>query len=90
MVIPACNLQLGNSIGQGPLESLKFTVVLQILFIYTGEFGIVYKAQLKSTFNDTFSQTVAVKTLKGMITSLGNAWVSKWFITESARSSKLL
>lgn len=30
-----------------------------------GEFGIVYKARLSKGFNKSFSETVAVKTLKG-------------------------
>ncbi len=34
---------------------------------YSGEFGIVYKAQLKARFNERFTETVAVKTLKGFL-----------------------
>ena len=33
----------------------------------TGEFGIVYKAQVKKGFSDTISDLVAVKTLKGIL-----------------------
>ena len=32
-----------------------------------GEFGIVYKALLKQAFNEQYSETVAVKTLKGFV-----------------------
>ena len=35
------------------------------LSLPVGEFGIVYKAFLKSSFSDTISDTVAVKTLRG-------------------------
>ena len=34
----------------------------------SGEFGIVYKATLKRSFNDTICNTVAVKTLGGIAT----------------------
>lgn len=33
--------------------------------LFAGEFGIVYKGLLKKGFNEGFSETVAVKTLKG-------------------------
>ena len=42
--------------------------------MHAGEFGIVYKAKKKKGFLDAFSETVAVKTLKGtpnILLSLG-------------------
>ncbi len=33
---------------------------------FAGEFGIVYKGLIKKGFSDTISDSVAVKTLKGM------------------------
>ena len=34
---------------------------------FSGEFGIVYKANLKRSFTEQYSETVAVKTLKGFM-----------------------
>ena len=42
--------------------NLRITVIFQF---NSGEFGIVYKGLLKRSFSESFSQTVAVKTLKG-------------------------
>ena len=33
--------------------------------VYVGEFGIVYKGNLSKGFNTSFSEIVAIKTLKG-------------------------
>lgn len=35
-------------------------------FFTVGEFGIVYKGQLKKGFSENYSEPVAVKTLKGI------------------------
>ena len=62
LLINSCNLQLGKIVGQGIIISyshLNLTIVL-------GEFGIVYKALLKEGYNKKYSETVAVKTLKGI------------------------
>lgn len=37
----------------------------QTYLLYAGEFGIVYKGLLRRGFSENFSETVAVKTLKG-------------------------
>ena len=64
LLINSCNLQLGKIVGQGIIISyshLNLTIVL-------GEFGIVYKALLKEAGHPGYnSETVAVKTLKGII-----------------------
>ena len=36
----------------------------------SGEFGIVYKSSLKTRFNENVTETVAVKTLKGIVVHL--------------------
>ena len=38
---------------------------LAIHAFHAGEFGIVYKALLRKSFTQAYSETVAVKTLKG-------------------------
>ena len=40
----------------------------EVLNLYVlGEFGIVYKGLLKTSFTEQFTETVAVKTLKGFV-----------------------
>ncbi len=41
------------------------TVVIQVIYHYVGEFGIVYKAHLMKDFSLRVTNNVAVKTLKG-------------------------
>ncbi len=57
--------------GYGNITSVHWYVYSMVrlclyLSLILGEFGIVYKAQIKSNFADTISETVAVKTLKGL------------------------
>ena len=41
-------------------------VFTYIFTLFSGEFGIVYKARLSKGFNRPYSEVVAVKTLKGV------------------------
>ena len=69
LIINSCNLQLNDPVGQGMCKNLIALVtecVLTLIFFSSlGEFGIVYKARLSKGFNKSFSEVVAVKTLKG-------------------------
>lgn len=71
LIISFSNLELGKSIGQGKLSYTYLTTYVPpptIAIMKTrssGEFGIVYKALLKTSFDKDFSETVAVKMLKG-------------------------
>lgn len=42
------------------------SLLIATFFSILGEFGIVYKGQLKEAFHKRATETVAVKTLKGM------------------------
>ncbi len=64
LMVNSCNLQLGKSVGQGIVVSRSYIQYLLLPF-HPGEFGIVYKAKLRKGFNEDYSETVAVKTLKG-------------------------
>lgn len=44
---------------------LLLLLLLQLLFVVVGEFGIVYKAYLTGWKGRTTAEIVAVKTLKG-------------------------
>jgi hypothetical protein len=73
LILNSCNLQLGKTIGQGTCMCLPTYVGQSQVILYlvhvphapSGEFGIVYKGLLKKSFNEQFTETVAVKTLKG-------------------------
>ena len=68
LLVNSCNLELGKSIGQGSFQlTIQDVIIIHVMSIYSGEFGIVYKSLLKISFQDPFSETVAVKTLKGKI-----------------------
>ena len=47
-----------------PAKHIAWTVLINFFFTNTGEFGIVYKANL-TNWNEIELQKVAVKTLKG-------------------------
>ena len=47
-----------------PAKHIAWTVLIKVFFTNTGEFGIVYKANL-TNWNEIELQQVAVKTLKG-------------------------
>ena len=42
-----------------------YTIINILPSVYVGEFGIVYKGKLSKGFNTSFSEIVAIKTLKG-------------------------
>ena len=68
LIVNSCNLQLGKTIGQGTWliqQTGKTDYVVSICL--SGEFGIVYKGMLKRSFSEGYSETVAVKTLKGKL-----------------------
>ena len=46
------------------------THLYNVIALFSGEFGIVYKARLSKGFNKPYSEVVAVKTLKGVHTLL--------------------
>ena len=67
-LVNSCNLQLGKTIGQGTLCSSKNPDKYKLIIVsISGEFGIVYKALLKKGFIEGYTETVAVKTLKGTL-----------------------
>ena len=65
LIVNSCNLQLNDPVGQGMCKNFIAECVLTFFFSSLGEFGIVYKARLSKGFNKSFSEVVAVKTLKG-------------------------
>ena len=74
LIVHSCNLQLGKTIGQGmhKEESYREQRMQPPFVSLSGEFGIVYKALLKRSFAEGFTETVAVKTLKGKIHFIGD------------------
>ena len=76
LMIKSSNLQLGTTVGQGKIIEAMHTSYLShgmgLYITLSGEFGIVYKAQLREGSSKGYSQTVAVKTLKGIF--YWNAW----------------
>ena len=62
--INSCNL---HAAWNNWYTSSTIAIVTTKLKFCTGEFGIVYKGLLKKSFTQAFSETVAVKTLKGAI-----------------------
>ena len=66
LLIPACEIKLMIVLGEGMYMQLTI-ITFTIKFIYVGQFGKVYKGiwQYKCDIEDTVSQVVAVKTIKG-------------------------
>ena len=53
----------------------QLLTVFDSLYVYVGEYGIVYKGRIAKGFNKPFSQVVAVKTLKGHLIIFSHSYV---------------
>ncbi len=78
LIVNSCNIQIGKTLGQGihrlqDKDNLTSTLCSEVSLYITktlnssGKFGVVYRALLKKGFQQGFTETVAVKTLKGFI-----------------------
>ena len=69
LIVSASNLKLCEFIGQGNLNILATMSPIPIVILHTGEFGIVYKGHIVKDqgTKQVVAETVAVKTLKGML-----------------------
>ena len=71
MLVNSCNFELGKTIGQGTYSYRRLVASYRKFhscdFQILGEFGIVYRGRLKEAFHKKATETVAVKTLKGIV-----------------------